>query len=160
MHDGVSLRDVIESDLPIFFQQQLDPDANRMAAFIAREPADRAAFMRHWSRILRDDTVTIKTVLHNGQVAGHILSFVHGDSGNREVGYWLGKEYWGKGIATRALSAFLEQYPVRPLHAVAAADNIASIRVLENCGFTPYGEDREHSRARHEEVNQILFTLA
>lgn len=53
---------------------------------------------------MADDSVILKTILFNGQVAGNIVSFVQ--SGEREVGYWIGKEYWGKGIATKALAAF------------------------------------------------------
>jgi RimJ/RimL family protein N-acetyltransferase/predicted nucleotidyltransferase len=133
----VRLRDVIEGDLPILFEQQLDPDATEMAAFPAR---DRDAFMAHWAKILADDTVAKKTILFDGQVAGNILSWKQGD--RPLVGYWIGKEYWGKGIATRALSAFLEHVTVRPLYAHVAKHNIASIRVLEKCGFTLFGEDK------------------
>ena len=122
---NIQLRDVIETDLPIFFEQQLDPDATRMAAFPSR---DREPFMAHWAKILGDDSVTIQTILFCGQVAGNIVSFEQ--SGKREVGYWLGKDFWGKGIATRALSDFLGQVKVRPLYAYVAKQNIASRRVL------------------------------
>ncbi|HZG69146.1 MAG TPA: GNAT family N-acetyltransferase, partial [Herpetosiphonaceae bacterium] len=111
----VFLRDVEEADLPIFFDQQLDPDANRMAAFTARNPADRPAFMAHWARILRDETITKRTIVVDGQVAGNIASF--DQLGEREVGYWIGKRFWGKGVAIRALSAFLREVRVRPLFA-------------------------------------------
>jgi hypothetical protein len=72
---GVQLRDVVGSDLPIFFEQQRDPVANYMAAFTARDPTDRNAFMAHWVRILGDETTTIKTILFNGQVAGSVASY-------------------------------------------------------------------------------------
>ena len=134
----VYLRDVIESDLPIFYEQQLDPDATRMAAFPSR---DREAFMAHWAKILRDETNTLMTILFNEQVAGNIVSWQQGSE--CEVGYWLGKEYWGKGIATRALTEFLNHVTQRPLYAHVVKHNLASIRVLEKCGFTRYGEDDE-----------------
>src|SRR5712691_5417534 len=70
----ILLRDVTENDLPIFFDQQLDSDANHMAAFTAKNPADRDAFTAHWTRILGDETITIKTILFNGYVAGYVLS--------------------------------------------------------------------------------------
>lgn len=107
-----------------------------MAAFAAR---DREAFMAHWTRILGDETVTTKTILFDGHVAGNVVSWEQ--SGERDAGYWIGKEYWGKCIATSALSAFLDQVKARPLYAHVAKHNIASIRVLENCGFTFAGED-------------------
>lgn len=138
MTDDVHLRNVIESDLPIFFEQQLDPDATRMAAFPSR---DREAFMAHWSKIMGDETNILKTILFSGQVAGNVVSWQQDDE--REIGYWLGKEYWGKGIATKALAEFLNQVITRPLYAHVAKHNIASIRVLEKCGFGRYREDDE-----------------
>ena len=155
----VLLRDVTSSDLPIFFDQQLDPDANHMAAFTARDPTDRDAFMAHWTRILGDKTITIQTILLAGHVAGSVLSYEDEEFGKPEVSYWIGKLYWGKGIATRALSAFLEHSKVRPLYARAAKDNIGSLRVLEKCGFTRIGEGRGFSEARGEEVEEFLLRL-
>src|SRR6188768_3387107 len=136
MTNDVQLRDVTEADLPIFFEQQLDPDANRMAAFTARDPADRDAFMAHWHRILSDSTTMNKTVLYDGQVAGSVASYVDPGLGEPEVTYWIGKEYWGKGVATRALSALLDVQTTRPIYGRAARDNVGSIRVMEKCGFT------------------------
>ena len=136
------LRDVMRSDLPIFFDQQLDPDANHMAAFTAKDPSDRDAFLAHWSRILGDETITIQTILFDGQVAGSVLSYVDED-GQLEVSYWIGKPYWGKGVATRALSAFLKHIEVRPLYARAAKDNIGSLRVLENAGSLVLARTRD-----------------
>ncbi len=134
----VRLRGVIPADLPILFAQQLDPAATDMAAFPAR---DEQAFMAHWERILADDSVVNQAIVVDGQVAGHIGSWEQ--DGEREVGYWLGREYWGKGIATRALGKFLTQVQMRPLYAHVARHNVASRRVLEKCGFAVVGEDAE-----------------
>lgn len=153
----IRLRDVQEDDLPIFFEQQLDPVANQMAAFTAKDPADRDAFAERWDRILADETITIRTILYQGQVAGHIVC--HNWFGPPEVSYWLGKEFWGQGIATRALAAFLEQVKERPLFARAAGDHIASIRVLEKCGFTITGYDRGYANARGKEVEEVILKL-
>jgi RimJ/RimL family protein N-acetyltransferase len=132
---AVGLRDVSENDLPVFYEQQLDPAATRMAAFPARE---REAFMAHWATILADETVIKQTILYDGQAAGNIVSWEQ--AGERLVGYWIGRAYWGKGVATRALAAFLEQVTARPLYAYVAKHNGASMRVLEKCGFTRAGE--------------------
>src|SRR5687768_318159 len=99
-----------------------------MAAFTAPDPADLKAFSAHWSRLLADEAVTVRTVLVDGQVAGNVLLFPH--AGQPEVGYWLGRRFWGRGVATRALAQFLELIPTRPLYARAAKDNAASVRVL------------------------------
>ena len=133
----VRLRNVEPSDLPIFYEQQLDPDATQMAAFPSR---DRAAFDAHWAtNILGNPAAVKQTILVDGQVAGNIGSWPQ--DGVRLVGYWIGKEYWGKGVATRALAAFLKIVTERPLYAHVARHNVASIRVLEKCGFNRERED-------------------
>jgi RimJ/RimL family protein N-acetyltransferase len=148
------LRDVIEADLPVFFEQQCDPIATRMAAFVSRE---REAFMVHWhDMVLRNPTNTTKTVVVDGRVAGHVVSWEHGRK--RLVGYWIGREHWGKGIATRALAEFLAREATRPLHAWVAVDNVASIRVLEKCGFC-----RDPTTGLHtgdDGVVEVLMMLA
>jgi len=153
MASDVILRDVIESDLPLFFEQQRDPEANKMAAFPAR---DQEAFTAHWTKILGDQTVTIKTILFNERVAGNIVSWEQ--PSGREVGYWIGKEFWAKGIATRALSAFLGYVTVRPLFAHVAKHNIASIRVLEKCGFAISSEDK-FPGANGEQDEEFILIL-
>lgn len=132
----VKLREVEQGDLEAFFEDQRDPDANAMAAFPAR---DRAAFQAHWSKILRDESCITKAILVGDDLAGNIGSWEQ--DGQREVGYWLRKTYWGKGIATAALTEFLRQVKERPLYAHAARHNLGSIRVLEKCGFALLGED-------------------
>ena len=121
MTSDVLLRDVNDGDLPIFFEQQQDPAANRMAAFTAKDPADRAAFTAKWAKILGDESITKRTILFGGQVAGSVSTFVAPWSGKLEVTYWIGRSYWGKGIATGALKAFLTVDPSRALHARQSA---------------------------------------
>lgn len=151
--DTVRLRDVQEGDLPIFYEHQLDPDATRMAAFPAR---DWEAFMAHWNKILGDGTIIKKTILYEGQVAGNLVCF--GEPGERMVGYWIGKPFWGKGIATRALGSFLQIVKERPLYAHVATHNLASLRVLEKCGFTRYGEASEPVEGG-EQVEEFILLL-
>ena len=154
MTGSVQLRDVIETDLPIFFEQQLDPEATQMADFPSRT---RDAFMAHWNRITADDSSLIKTILFDGNVAGNIVCFEQ--LGEREVGYWLGKEYWGKGIATQALEQFLKLVDTRPLYARVAKHNIGSRRVLEKCRFTGSAEDSYFSEALGKSVEEYILIL-
>jgi RimJ/RimL family protein N-acetyltransferase len=128
-----------------------------MAAFTAKDPANKDAFMAHWKRILGDESIITKTILFDGQVVGHVLIYEH--FANQEVSYWIGKEYWGKGLATKALAAFLDLNQTRPLYARAVKDNIASIRVLEKCGFMITGEDKGFANARGEEVEEFILKL-
>ncbi len=155
MRVDVVLRDVTEEDLPAFFEHQRDPDANQLAAFPAR---DREAFFAHWTKILGDATVVKKAILFDGSVAGNVVSWEQ--SGEREIGYWLGKSFWGKGIATAALSEFLGHEAIRPLFAHVAKHNAASIRVLEKCGFTVVGEDKEFSKLGDSPVEGLVLKLA
>ena len=157
--NSIRLRDVLESDLPIFFEQQLDPDANYMAAFTARDPADRNAFMAHWARILSDESTTNQTILFNDQVAGSVACYTDEEFGHLEVTYWIGKAYWGKGIATRALSLFLDHVTVRPIFGRTAKDNIGSRRVMEKCGFTVCGEGKGFAFARRKEIAELILKL-
>jgi RimJ/RimL family protein N-acetyltransferase len=139
------IRDVVEADIPIFFEQQRDPDARRMAVFPEREQGE---FTAHWQKLLASDDVTKKTILSGREVAGNIVCFDRADK--RLVGYWLGREFWGQGLATRALAELLIEVTERPLYAYVAKTNIGSARVLEKCGF----ELTDH-RIRHEELGEV-----
>jgi RimJ/RimL family protein N-acetyltransferase len=152
------LRDVAESDLPIIFEHQKDPEASRMAAFVSRDPSDRDAFLTHWRRILSDPSVIKKSILWNGQVVGTVGIFAW--DGKPQVTYWIGKEFWGKGIATQALTELLRLVNNRPLYASTAKDNVASIRVLQKCGFAMRGSTRAFARIRDKEVDEVFFELA
>jgi RimJ/RimL family protein N-acetyltransferase len=151
---GVVLRDVSEDDLPIFFEHQRDPAANRMADFPAR---DRDAFMAHWTKIMRDATVVTRTVVVEGHVAGNVVCW--GPSDDRAVGYWIGRDYWGKGVATRALESFLLLLGTRPLYAHVAKHNLASLRVLQKCGFTISGTAQVASSASSVDVEELILKL-
>lgn len=152
---AVSLRAVADADVAIFFEQQLDPTANHMAAFTSADPHDRAAFFAHFERILADERISVQTVVHRERVAGYLACFER--FGKREVSYWLGKEHWGQGVATRALSLFLTVIAHRPLYARAASDNQASLRVLEKCGFAVAGHDRFFANARGAEIAETIL---
>ena len=152
MTNTVHLRDVLESDLPILFEQQADTESSAMAAVPSR---DREAFDAHWAKIMADDTISSsRSIEVGGQVAGHLVSFLI--NGERQVGYWLGKEFWGQGFLTKALAEFLKIVETRPLFGDVAKHNIGSRRVLEKCGFKVIGEDKYMNRAR-EEVEEFVL---
>ena len=157
MPDAVILRDLAESDLPILFEYQKDPEASHMAAFLSRDPSDRDAFMTHWKRILADPTVTTKAILWNGQVTGSIGSFLW--DGKPQVTYWLGKAFWGIGIATLALTEFLRIFNTRPFTPAWPRTMPASIRVLEKCGFATRGSAKAFAKARGTEIEEVFFEL-
>jgi RimJ/RimL family protein N-acetyltransferase len=152
--ENVRLRDVTEDDLPIFFEHQRDPDATRMASFAARE---WDAFLAHWDRIMTDPAVFVQTVLVDEQVAGNVVSWE--SEGIRLVGYWFGKPWWGRGVASAALAEFLRQVAIRPLYARVAKDNANSIRVLEKCGFAPCKELPQALSGPSDWVEELVLEL-
>jgi len=154
---NILLRDIHKNDLPILFEEQKDPEANYMAAFTSKEPDDWDAFLNHWNKIMPNRSIITKTILLDNIVVGQVLSFLLLE--NREVSYWIGKEYWGRGIATKALIDFLKILDIRPLYARTAYDNIGSIRVLEKCGFNKIEKAQYFANARKKEIEEYIFEL-
>ncbi|MCA1222955.1 GNAT family N-acetyltransferase [Streptomyces sp. 8L] len=157
---GVTLREVEDADLPLFFAMMRDPVATRMAAFTPEDPGDREGFDAHWRRIRAPEcTDVLRTVLADGRVAG--MTALYGPvPGEREVTYWVDRALWGRGIATRALRALLALVPdERPVRASAAADNAGSLRVLRACGFEVTGTGTSHANARGGPTAELHLVL-
>jgi RimJ/RimL family protein N-acetyltransferase len=150
----VILRDVLPEDLPILFEYQRQPAANAMAAFPAR---DWDTFAAHWAKISNDENDITKAVVLHGEVAGNIGSWEQ--DGRREIGYWIGMEHWGKGVATKAVTSFLRQVKTRPLYAHVAKHNVASLRVLQKCGFTIVEEESPGPGGAADDVEELLMWL-
>ncbi len=145
----VGLRVVTEDDLHVFLAQEHEPEAVRRSRFA---PRPREAFLRHWrERVLGDPDCLVRTVVADGEAAGHVVSWTEGE--RRFVGYWLGRPYWGRGVGTRALGLFLELDRVRPLYADPFAGNAASVRLLEKHGFERAGT------VRHGEDEHVVLVL-
>jgi RimJ/RimL family protein N-acetyltransferase len=155
--ENITLRDVESSDLEAFYQQQLDPEAIRMAAFVSEDPKNKTAFAAHWAEILDSAQITNRTIVADGRIAGHIAFFPQ--EGNLEVTFWLGREFWGRGLATEALNRMLQLVADRPILARAAADNVGSIRVLQKCGFQIVGKNRDFANGRGEEIEEYSLRL-
>lgn len=157
MTDIVSLRQVRPEDLAVFFDHQSDPEATRMAAFAADDPSDREAYAAHWALVRAHPDIVVRTVLVDDEVAGHVLHFEQ--YGYPSVAYWIGRSFWGRGVATRALQALLGEIRIRPLYARAAKDNAGSIRVLEKCGFRVIGQERSFANVRGAEIDEVFMRL-
>ncbi|HET7759722.1 MAG TPA: GNAT family N-acetyltransferase [Gaiellaceae bacterium] len=128
------LRAVEQRDLDALFEQQADPVGSAMAGVPSR---DRKAFDEHWRRITANDQNVIRVIDLDGEAVGHVLSWPA--EGRRYVGYWIAREYWGRGLATAGLNELLGELRERPLHALVSTTNVGSIRVLEKCGFVAVG---------------------
>ena len=150
----VRIRDVLPSDVAVFYAHQNDPAAIRMAAFRPRAQKD---FLEQWKRILANPDVVKKTIVHNRRIAGNLVGFEQ--SGKSLIGYWLGREHWGNGIATRALGQFLRVVHKRPVYAFVAKRNAGSLRVLQKCGFRILSEGIGAPDENGKPVEELALVL-
>jgi len=153
----IALREVRDDDLDGLFAQMRDPQSVQMAAFTPDDPDDRAAFDAHMNKVLNDPKITHRAITEDGRLVGSIACFVI--EGHTEITYWLDRAVWGRGVATRALAAFLELVPTRPLRARAASDNIGSLKVLQRAGFTITGTEIAYARARNTKIEETTLVL-
>ena len=151
----VHLRPVTPADLSDLFRFQCDADGARMAAVV---PRDSPSFFSHWDMILADASIIARAITLDSVLVGHISSF--NMDGLDSVGYWIARDYWGRGIASRALALLLREVRKRPLHARAARHNVASIRVLERCGFVLTGYQHAPATERFLQCEEAVLVLS
>ena len=99
----------------------------------------------------------MKIIISNSEVAGYLTKYEL--DGEPQIGFVLGREFWGKGLATESLREFLSTIDTRPIYARTAFDYIGSIRVLQKLGFTRTSEGNYYSHARGVDIVEILWTL-
>jgi len=153
----VNLRPTEHTDLELLFEFQLDTEAGYLAAFMPKDYADKVAYINKYTRLLNDPTINMRTILVDDHIAGSVAKFIM--EGDAEITYWIDKKFWGQGIASGALSAFLQIESTRPIFGRVAFDNIGSQRVLEKCGFVKVGTDRGFANARQAEIEEYIYKL-
>lgn len=111
-----------------------------------------------------DDAEPVAAITHDGQLIGAIGYKPTPDRRSAEVGYWLGRPYWGHGYMTEAGRAVLrhcferERFP--HLSCGHISDNPRSARVIEKLGFKPTGEIcTGWCEARRIEVEIVRYDL-
>jgi len=99
----------------------------------------------------------------DGAAAGGI-GFIPGEDVHRhtaEVGYWLGEEFWRRGIMTEAVTAFsdfcFDNLPLRRIYAEPFANNPASARVLEKAGFVFEGRLKNNVIKNGKLLDSLLY---
>jgi ribosomal-protein-alanine N-acetyltransferase len=119
-----------------------------------------------WLRLVSRKTPETQCALSvGGSAVGGIgidlLNDVHRRSG--EIGYWLGEEFWGRGIATAAVRAFtgyaFSTYDVCRIQATVFEWNPASMRVLEKSGYTLEGRLRRSVTKDGRTIDQFLYAI-
>jgi len=92
---------------------------------------------------------------NSAPIVGTIGLVIDGQSQRAECGYWLGKDYWRKGITSEALPALLDfgfnQLGLNKITAECLTRNVASAALLSKVGFTQEGLFRCHFRKREDE---------
>jgi ribosomal-protein-alanine N-acetyltransferase len=153
----VELRRTEIADLENLFQFQLDKEGGYLAAFMPKDPTDKQAYLSKYTKLLGDPNVNNQTITVNAVTVGNVAKFVmHGDA---EITYWIDRNFWGRGIATKALQKFLSIESSRPIFGRVAFDNFGSQKVLEKCGFVKIGSDTGFANARQAEIEEFIYKL-
>jgi RimJ/RimL family protein N-acetyltransferase len=141
--------------LPTLFAHQDDPEANRIAAVV---PRNWEAFEAHWLRVLTNPDVTARAILLDDGLVGQVTCFA--SEGRWWVGYWIDRQHWGRGVATRALAMLLPLVTERPIYACVAVHNVGSLRVLERCGFAETERRMCPGDERYLACEELILKLA
>jgi len=154
---GIKFRKTEVDDLELLFKFQLDKEAINLAAFTPKDPTDKSAYLSKYTKLLSDPTVNNQTIIIDNIIVGSIAKFEI--DGQAEVTYWIDKNFWGKGIATKALEYLLTIETTRPIFGRVAFDNYGSQKVLEKCGFLKIGKDKGFANARQTEIEEFIYKL-
>ena len=154
----IKLRPTEIADLDTLFQYQLDKEGGYLAAFMPKDPTDKTAYINKYTKLLSDPTVNNQTILLDDKIVGSIAKFII--EGDTEITYWIDRKFWGRGIATKALTEFLAIETVRPIFGRVAFDNFGSQKVLEKCGFDKVGSDKGFANARQMEIEEFIYKLS
>lgn len=154
----IKLRPTEIADLDTLFQYQLDKEGGYLAAFMPKDPTDKTAYINKYTKLLSDPTVNNQTILLDDKIVGSIAKFII--ESDTEITYWIDRKFWGRGIATKALTEFLAIETVRPIFGRVAFDNFGSQKVLEKCGFDKVGSDKGFANARQMEIEEFIYKLS
>jgi [ribosomal protein S5]-alanine N-acetyltransferase len=122
---------------------------------------DAQDFIRRMAESERETNFAIDV---DGEAVGGIGVMLHTDVErcSAEIGYWLGEEYWGRGIMTEALSSVAEysfrEFQLTRIYAVPFAGNTGSCRVLEKAGFVLEGVLRRSAIKDGIVVDQYMYS--
>ena len=153
----IVLRQSINSDIPIFFENQADEGALFMSAFTSKDPLNKEAYIKKWERLIEIESINMQTILWDNEIVGCVVKFVM--EGDSDITYAINKKFWGQGMATEAVNQFLDIEKTRPLFGRTAFDNIGSQKVLERNGFVRIGENEAFANARDEKIKEYIYKL-
>ncbi|MDD5254319.1 MAG: GNAT family N-acetyltransferase [Candidatus Nanoarchaeia archaeon] len=140
----IKIRKIGSSDVGDIYQNVKDKEVTKWTLNIPHPYSrkDAIAFVKRCRNKLRkEERYTFGIILkETNKLVGLVSLFhVHKNNKNAELGYWLGKNYWGKGIMSEAVKLIIkfgfEELKLHRIYAEAFEENIASRKVLEKAGF-------------------------
>jgi len=155
---SVQLRPVVKSDIALFFEHHLELRPLPAGASIADLDSRKATFVDRWEQMRSDERVLARTIVWKGAVTGYVVHLIQRDKPS--ISCWLGRDYWGKGVATQAVRDFLDLIEKRPVYARVAYDNLAAMQVFRKTGFEIVGYDSFFSEAHGYEIDEIILALS
>ncbi|WP_156308331.1 GNAT family N-acetyltransferase [Sphingobacterium endophyticum] len=156
--DQIKLVKTELKDLERLFEFQKQKEGIYLAAFTASDPGDKEAYLSKFERILKDPKIQNYTIFLNNIIVGSIAKFPL--DGKIEITYWIDRDLWGKGIASKSLAKLIEMDSDRPIYGRVAFDNLASQKVLKKCGFIRIAEDKGFANARQKEIVEYIYQLS
>ena len=162
------LRPIEETDVPALFPliNNADVAASMLSTSYPYPKDEFAAFvMRCCEEIERRERYEMAIVLKETGLPIGAVRFFHiaWEHLRTELGYWLGKAYWGRGYMTEAVRQMtrfgFEDLDLEKICAYCFTDNAASVRVLEKVGFKQEGHIRHAVRKNGEFSDVLLFGI-
>lgn len=129
-------------------------------------PTDAERFCRLRARRIEDGPITFALTLHSSLIGMIEAVFKPGQSPGPvyALAYWIGQPYWGKGLMSEAVRAFVTHVfqidNARLIVSAVLKENAASLRIQEKLGFVRDEEKLIHSRPRGVEVPLITTKLS
>lgn len=125
---------------------------------------DSLTFIEKSLRRLSENNGYWSGIWYKGKMAGSIgFLYIDWDARKTEIGYWLGDEYLGMGLATKAAKAFIyhsfEELDLRKVEINVASENGPSRAIPERLGFTKEGSIRNYEKVNGDYHDRILYGL-
>lgn len=151
------LRPLVDADAEHIARFAGDWDIARMTA---RIPYPYSVELAHqWIGELSEGEV-VRGITYNGELVG-VTGYLPDNDGAAEVGYWIGKPWWGRGFATEAADAMIKYcFNTEKIARVTCShfiDNPASQRVITKLGFQLVGPARAYCDARRRDVATLRY---
>jgi RimJ/RimL family protein N-acetyltransferase len=121
--------------------------------------------LNYIKKLHKDSKKNNFAIIINNKVAGCVgFSFKDGDKAHVAVmGYWLGEEYWGKGIGTKVVKLIIryifDNFKIERIEAKVYTWNPASAKILEKSGFTLEGTLRTSTLKAGVIVDEWLYSI-